>query len=186
MYVFFTLLAILSCAVCVAVAEDNGFDPLADYTTFFYSTSYGAFSAASNKCQYGLIDTATNQVSFSLSCSHGSLNSSVTSNVIPAIVSNESLNSLYNCRQERLNLENSKNLANDYLVTQVKTTTSNTASITLTLNNGSYATTVAYLYECYDNTYNIGTISTSSDNFFYFVVAVDFAITFFFLFFFCS
>ena len=88
MYVFFSLLALLSCAVCMAVAVDNGFDPLADYTTFFYSTSYGAFSAQFNKCQYSLINSTSNQVSFDISCPNGFLNSSVTTSVLPAVVSN--------------------------------------------------------------------------------------------------
>ena len=103
MYLAFSLLAITSCAVCMSVAYDNGFDPLSDYTTFFYSTSYGAFSAQYNKCQYSLI--SGNFASFSLTCPKGLLNATVTTAIMPAVVSNESLATLFNCRQERLSLE---------------------------------------------------------------------------------
>ena len=87
-YVLFAILAIFSIAVCMAVAVGNGFDPLSDYTTFFYASSLGAFSAQYNKCQYSLINTTLNTVSFDVSCPNGLINSSVTTNVIPAVISN--------------------------------------------------------------------------------------------------
>ena len=82
-----TILALTSCAVCVAVAIDNGFDPLAGYTTFFYATSYGAFSGQYNKCQYALIDTTTFHASFSMSCPNGKVNGSVSTTTVPAVLS---------------------------------------------------------------------------------------------------
>lgn len=87
MYLFFSLLALFSIAVCMAVAVDNGFDPLADYTTFFFSTSYGAFSAQHNKCEYSVI-SSTNTVSFNPSCPNGKINATVTTTVYPAVISN--------------------------------------------------------------------------------------------------
>lgn len=60
------------------------------------------------------------------------------------------------------------------------------ADITLTFNGSQSHSLVSFVYECYDNTYNLGVISTESKNFFYYVVAVDLAIIFFFFIFFCS
>lgn len=66
-------LAILSCGVCIAVSVQNGFDPLSDYSTLLFSTTYGSFSSESNKCTYGKIDSITNSVSVHLSCPYGEL-----------------------------------------------------------------------------------------------------------------
>lgn len=64
--------------------------------------------------------------------------------------------------------------------------TSNTANISLTFNGGQNGLTAVYIYECYDNMYNIGNSTMSSDEFFYYVVIVDLFIMLAFLFFFCS
>jgi hypothetical protein len=68
-----SMLAILSCVVCYAVSIENGFNPLADYSTFFFSTTYGTFSSERNKCSYGLIKN--NTASMTLTCPYGQINS---------------------------------------------------------------------------------------------------------------
>jgi hypothetical protein len=85
-YLFLSILAITSVAVCISVAVDNGFAPLTNYTTFFYSTSFGAFSAQHNKCQYALINTTTQQASLNMSCPYGKVNGSITSATVPAVL----------------------------------------------------------------------------------------------------
>jgi len=147
-YLILALFAITSCVVCVAVAYENGFDPLSSYTTFFYATSYGAFSGQYNKCQYTLIDTTTFQAAFSLSCPYGKVNGSVSTTTVPAVISSESLNSLFNCRNERKQLESNTNLVEPYLffTSQTAVTYSNNnsqASITLQLDPAKYSTNQA-------------------------------------------
>ena len=147
-YFILGLLAITSCVVCVAVALENGFDPLSNYTTFFYATSYGAFSGQYNKCQYSLIDTVTYQASFSVSCPNGKVNGSVSTTTVPAVLSTESLNSLFNCRNERKQLDSGINLVGPYLlpISQTSVTYSNgnsQASITLQLDPTKYNTNQA-------------------------------------------
>lgn len=165
-YVILALLAITSCVVCVAIAKQNGFDPLSNYTTFFYATSYGAFSGQYNKCQYSLIDTVTLQASFDVSCPYGKVNGSVSTTTVPALVSNESQNTLFNCRNERKQLDSNENLVEPFLaITSQKTVTysngNSQATLTLQLDPIQYTTnvhetTIAFVYECYDNVYNIG------------------------------
>ena len=85
-YLLLALLAITSCAVCVAVAVDNNFDPLLDYQTFFYSTSLGAFSSKYMKCDYSTI--SSNQASLAMSCPSGKVNGSIVTGVVPAVMTN--------------------------------------------------------------------------------------------------
>ena len=186
-YLLFSFLAATACVVCVAVAVDNGYDPLADYTTFFYSTSYGAFSAQYNKCQYVTIPNTTNTVSFDVTCPNGLINSSVSTSQVPVVLTSESLNSLFNCNQERLSLDKGQNLASQYATnTPVVVTNNNQATFSMIFTGLQPLANAVFIYECYDNTYNLGLISAKSDHFFYYVVCVDLAMTFFFLFFFCS
>ena len=77
-YFILALLAATSVAICMAVAVENGFDPLVDYQTFFYSTSFGAFSAQSNKCVNKLI--SANTATVTASCPYGKINGSVVLN----------------------------------------------------------------------------------------------------------
>ncbi len=49
-YFIFSFLAIAVIAVCMTVAVQNGSEPLSNYTTFFFSTTYGSFSSSKNKC----------------------------------------------------------------------------------------------------------------------------------------
>jgi hypothetical protein len=102
------------------------------------------------------------------------------------------LNSLFNCRNERNNLEAGKELVAPYLspLSQTSVTYSSgnsQASLTLTFNGTSPPQPqVAFLYECYDNVYDLGSITATSDHFFYYVVSVDLFITVLFIVFFCS
>lgn len=60
------------------------------------------------------------------------------------------------------------------------------ASATLTFNGSQSYTLISYSYECYNNVYSIGRITTSSDKFFIYVVIVDLVFTVFFIVFLCS
>lgn len=95
---FVSVLALLACGICIAVSVQNGFDPLSDYKTLLFSTTYGSFSSESNKCTYGKVDTITNTATVQLSCPYGSLKRFGT------VFSTESLNSLQNCRTEQRKL----------------------------------------------------------------------------------
>jgi hypothetical protein len=86
---FFTL---MTCVVCYWVAIKNGFTTTVDYQTFLYSTTLGSFSSQHMKCQYQKIPTGGSSVSFTLSCPYGRLNA------FGSVYSNQSLNTLYNCK----------------------------------------------------------------------------------------
>jgi hypothetical protein len=94
---FLALLAVLSCVVCYKVAQQNDINPLEGYSNFLFSTTFGSFSSEHNKCQYSLITNKLGvyQTTFDLQCPSGTLN------IFDSVLSKESLNSLYNCRNER-------------------------------------------------------------------------------------
>jgi hypothetical protein len=88
-------LAILSCVVCYKVAQQNDIDPLSGYSTFLFSTTYGAFSSETDKCHYGLLKkgVANYEATFDIVCQAGIIRE------LGVVLSDESLNSTYNCRK---------------------------------------------------------------------------------------
>jgi hypothetical protein len=61
----------------------NGFSTTSDYSTFFFSLGYGAFSSQHFKCSYALINN-TQQATISVSCPYGLVNASVITKSIPS------------------------------------------------------------------------------------------------------
>lgn len=89
-----SMLAILSCVVCFEVALQNFDKPYDGYSNFLFATSYGSFASEHNKCQYSLIKNTLGvyYASFDIKCPSG------TVNLFDPVLSTESLNSLFNCR----------------------------------------------------------------------------------------
>jgi hypothetical protein len=89
-------LAILSSVVCFKVASQNGIATNDNYSNFLFSTTYGSFSSEKNKCQYSLLSNSLGiySASFDLTCPAGEVS------LIGPTLSTQSLNSIYNCRNE--------------------------------------------------------------------------------------
>jgi hypothetical protein len=93
-FLIVALLTLLSCLLCYLVATQNGFTPTADYQTFLFSTTLGAFSSEHVKCQYIKLPAAPALVTYSLSCPNGRVS------YYGATYSSQSYNNLYNCKNE--------------------------------------------------------------------------------------
>ena len=95
-FIFISLLSLTACAVCYYVSMQNGFNVTSDYSTFFFSLGYGTFSSQHVKCNYASI--INQQASISASCPYGLVNASVITTIIPAVFTNQSKNTLFNCK----------------------------------------------------------------------------------------
>lgn len=86
------VLTIFSCMICLLVSAQNGFALTADYQTFLFSTTLGAFSAERIKCQYQKLPTTASALDFTINCPYGKVS------LIGPVYSTQSLSTLYNCK----------------------------------------------------------------------------------------
>ena len=161
-YFFLSLLAVLSCVVCYKVAEQNNVNTVDNYSNFLFATTYGSFSSEHNKCQYSRISNnfGIYQSTFNLKCRRGQLS------IFDSVLSKESLDSLYNCRNQRKKQQSGDV---DSSITKYRSgspivscnSDHSQCSISETYSsqiaNSSY-TSVAYTFQCINNHYKIGTI----------------------------
>lgn len=148
-FVFMSMLAIVSCVVCYFVAMQNGISTMDSYSKFLFSTTFGSFSSEHNKCKYSLLinNVATYSSSFNIKCNAGYINHFGSS------LSSQSLNSLYNCRNERKKISSNTDNPSQYLLTSSQKCNADTTECNIsmtfspTIGTSSYKT-VAYTYEC--------------------------------------
>ena len=177
---FMGLLSLLSCAICYAVAFQSNIETTKTYQNFLFSTTYGAFGANKYQCSYSTLNTTTNEAIFNLNCPSGSINR------FQAVFSNESLNSLFNCRNQRKKLQyKDVNYKTQSFILLNSTACDNNDSSKcqekLTFNANTKVVnnckTIAYNYQCLDSMYYFsGKLHFKAEYFFYAVVAIDFFI----------
>lgn len=162
-YLLIGVVSLFSCGACIWVAVDNDFNPLSSLQTFLYSGTMGAFSSEYIHCQYEIVNNSS--VQFQVECPYGMVS------IIGATYSNQSSNTLYNCKIQQQNYLNSIFVVNGNIV---QNCTDNACSASITINNTSNPfRTIAYSYQCLDQKYTLGSISVSSSALIYFVVALD-------------
>jgi hypothetical protein len=179
-FMIIAIVALLICLTCYLVANQNGFNPTADYQTFLFSTTLGTFSSEHMKCQYQK-NPSSGTVTFNLNCPYGRLN------YFGPTYSSQSLNTLYNCKNEIINYQSGSTVA----MTGSPTTscTSDGSSCTITFTPATYQSsylTIAYSYECLDQKYVLGSVTMKSQNLLYGVVGIDFLCCIILTLFYCS
>lgn len=146
-FMIISILALISCLICILVGSQNGFNPTSNYQTFLFSTTLGVFSSEHVKCQYQKLSnssSATNSlnISIGLSCPYGQIK------FIGPTYSTQSSNTLYNCKAESRRYESGDTT---YVVSNALYTATCTNQKTCTINFASLPiannfTTVAYSY----------------------------------------
>lgn len=175
--IFISVLSVFSVLLYYTISINSDYNILENYESFIFGGTAGSLSARKNKCQYSVVTSGSG--SFQLQCNRGTITFK------GAILSEQTKNSLANCRSEADKLNKVNENYTLYQISYSESQTCNSqqtqCNITLSSINSTSYPYVSYAYSCSGSQYPVGSITFTDETILYVTVSIDLFIILFFL-----